>query len=107
MAKRNKPNRRPASRYLVAVDILSAALSRAEVPLTVASELVDIAYISLDKYIRKERNVRDEETAKRMIAVADVLNELVDLGHLPLAREINYRLRRPAILGLVQEHITK
>lgn len=107
MSRRKKPNRKPASRYLVAVDILSAALDRAEVPLTVASELLDVRYMSLDKYLRKERNVKDEATAKKMIAVADILNALVDLGHLPLPAEINNRLKRPATLAVVRDYMTQ
>lgn len=106
-ARRNKPTRRPATRFLVAVDILSAAIERAEVPLTVASELLGTPYITLDKVLRRERNVRDESSAKRMIAVADILNSLVDRGDLPLGKEINYRLRRQAVLGLVEQFITK
>lgn len=104
--KRNPPNRNPASRYLVAADILSAALERSEAPLTVASELADIPYIVLDKYLRKERNIKDEATAKRMVAVADVLNDMVDAGLLPVPADVNKRLRRPLIIGMVNEFIS-
>lgn len=107
MKRRNKPKRRPAHRFLPAAEILLAAVERAEVPMTVASELTGITYITLNKYLHKERNIKDEATAKRMIAAADILNELVDLGQLPINSDINMRLRRPVILGIVRDYIYK
>lgn len=103
--KRNKPNRRPASKHLTVIDNLLSAISESAVTKVVVSELVGIEYITLDKYLRKERNVNDVEVAKRMVVTTDLLNKMVAKGVLPIPDEVNSRLRTSVILEEIEKFI--
>lgn len=99
-------NRRAVSRYLAVLDELIEAKKRSNVTLTVIASMIDIEYIRLDKYMRKERNVSSEEIAKKMYATAKILNDLVDIGDLPLGDEINKRNRTEVALGVIENYLT-
>lgn len=105
--KRNKPNRRPASKHLTVIDNLLSAISESVVTKVVVSELVGIEYITLDKYLRKERNVNDDEVAKRMVVTTDLLNKMVAKGVLPIVDEVNSRLRTSVILEEIEKFISE
>lgn len=102
---RRKPNRRPASKHLTIIDNLIAAMNESGVNKVVLAELVGIEYVTLDKYLRKERNVNSEEVAKRMVVTTNLLNALVKKELLPIADEINSRLRTSVILEIIDEYI--
>lgn len=104
--KRNKPNRRPASKHLAVIDNLLNAISRSAVTKVVVAELVGIEYITLDKYLRKERNVNDDEIARRMVVTAALLNRMVAKGVLPIADEVNARLRTSVVLEEIEKFIS-
>ena len=104
--KRNKPNRRPASKHLTVIGNLLSAISESAVTKVVVSELIGIEYITLDKYLRKERNVNDDEVAKRMVVTTDLLNKMVAKGVLPIADEVNSRLRTSVILEEIEKFIS-
>ena len=104
--KRNKPNRRPASKHLTVIDNLLSAISESAVTKVVVAELVGIEYITLDKYLRKERNVNDDEVAKRMVVTTDLLNKMVAKGVLPIDDEVNSRLRTSVILEEIEKFIS-
>ena len=104
---KNKPvNRKPARKYLEVIDRLVKVVHESEVTKVVVAELVGIEYITLDKYLRKERNVNNVEIAKRMVATAQVLEELVKRGELPIPPETNARLRSSVVLEIIHNHIT-
>lgn len=100
-----KPNRRPASKHLIVIDNLLEAMARSDVNRVVIAELIGIEYITLDKYLRKERNVNDEEVAKRMVVTTELLNKLVHKGKLPIPDEVNSRLRSTVIFGVIEDFI--
>lgn len=104
--KRKKPNRRPASKHLTVIDNLLNAISRSAVTKVVVAELVGIEYITLDKYLRKERNVNNDEIARRMVVTADLLNRMVAKGALPIVDEVNARLRTSVVLEEIEKFIS-
>ena len=105
--QRNKPNRRPASKHLTVIDNLLNAIAESAVTKVVVAELVGVEYITLDKYLRKERNVNDDEVAKRMVVTTDLLNKLVAKGKLPIAAEVNSRLRSTVIFEVIEAFINR
>lgn len=108
MSKRKrKPNRRPASRYLSVIDDLLTAQQASGVTKVVIAELVGIEYITLDKYMRKERNVCEHEIAKRMVVATNLLNELVIKGKLPIPPETSHRLKSGVIMELISNYLTE
>lgn len=102
-----KPNRKPAHRHITVIDNLSSAISESGVTKVVVAQLVGIEYITLDKYLRKERNVNSEEIAKRMVVTTKLLNKMVAKGKLPIADEVNSRLRSSVILETIDKFISK
>ena len=103
--RRKKPNRKKATQYLDVIDALYAAEVEAGIPRTVTCELVGIEYITLDKYMRKERNVREEEIVRRMVVVTGLLTELIQAGKLPISPDVNLRMRRTVIFETIDAHI--
>lgn len=102
MAKKRRIN----TDYIHIVDDLISAAEISEVNVVVLAQLVGIAYITLDKYLRKERFVSDPTIAKRMVVVSNLLNELVKLDKLPILPEISSRLRSAVILEIIDEHLS-
>lgn len=84
---------------------LKKAAKAAKVSVVVLAQLVGIEYITLDKYLRKERSLRDDLIARRMMVTTDLLNELVAQGKLPVLPETNRRLRSGVILATVDQHL--
>lgn len=102
-----KYNHRPASRYLSVVDNLNNIMADAKVPVVVVKELVGVEYITMVKYLKKERNIGNEEVVKRMIVVTDLLRSMYKKGILPIPDETNARLRSAYILELVNKFLDK
>lgn len=100
-----RPNRRPASRHLGVIDALNAAMIESRVTRVVVADLVGIEYITLDKYLRKERNVLDDEIAKRMVATTELLNKLIAKELLPIPREVNARLRSGVVFDIINDYV--
>ena len=103
MTKKRKIN----TTYVYVVDNLITAADNSDVTVVVLAQLVGIEYITLDKYLRKERFVSDEQIAKRMVVTTNLLNELVSLGKLPVPPEISNRLKSGVILELIDNHLTQ
>lgn len=97
--------RRINTKYIHIIDGLKEAARKSEVNTVVLTELVGITYITMDKYLRKERFVNDEVIAKRMVVATQLLNELVDLGKLPIPPETSSRLRSGVIMDVINTHI--
>lgn len=104
---KRKPNRNPASKHISVVNTLNAAMNRSRVNRVVVSELVGVPYIVMDKYLRKERNINDEEVARRMLVTAQLLNKMTAKGILPIEEEINMRLRTAVILEAIEQFINE
>lgn len=106
MAKRTAPyNRRPANRHQIVVSRLQTAIDVSGVPLTAVQSLLGVSYISLHKYLSRERNVTSDALAKKMLAVATLLNDMVMHGVLPIPDEVNYRQRKTVVLELVNNYV--
>ena len=105
--KRKPPNRRPASRYIVVIDDLLLAQQVSGATKVVLAELIGIEYTTLDKYLKKERNVCEHEIAKRMVVTTNLLNELVDKGKLPIPPETSHRLKSGVIMELINDYLTQ
>lgn len=102
---REKYNRASAHKHISTIDNLQAAILASGVTKVVVAELVGIEYVTLDKYLRKERNVRDEEVVKRMVVATNLLNDMVAAGLLPIAVEINARLRTSVALEEIDKFV--
>ena len=101
MTKKRKINRA----YIHIVDALLLAANTSEVTVVVLAQLIGIEYITLDKYLRKERFVSDPTIAKRMVVTTNLLNELVDKGKLPVPPETSNRLKSGVILEIIDHHL--
>ena len=101
MTKKRKINRA----YIHIVDALLLAANTSEVTVVVLAQLIGIEYITLDKYLRKERFVSDPTIEKRIVIVTNLLNELVDLNKLPIPPEISNRLKSGVILEIIDHHL--
>lgn len=101
MTKKRKIN----TTYIHIVDDLLLATDTSEVTVVVLAQLIGIEYITLDKYLRKERFVSDPTIAKRMVVVTNLLNELVDLNKLPIPPETSNRLKSGVILEIIDQHL--
>lgn len=101
MTKKRKIN----TTYIHIVDDLLLATDTSEVTVVVLAQLIGIEYITLDKYLRKERFVSDPTIAKRMVIVTNLLNELVDLNKLPIPPETSNRLKSGVILEIIDQHL--
>ena len=97
--------RKPATRYISVIDNLLEAQQNSQVTKVVIAELVGIEYITLDKYLHKERNVCEHEIAKRMVVATNLLNTLVKKKILPIPPETSNRLKSSVILGLIDEYL--
>lgn len=102
MGKKRKIN----TTYIHIVDDLLLAADTSEVTPAVLAQLIGIEYITLYKYLRKERFVSDPMIAKRMVIVTNLLNELVDLNKLPIPPETSYHLKGGVILEIIDQHLT-
>lgn len=96
--------RKSATRYTRVIDELLDAKKRSGVTTVVVAELMDIAYITLDKYLRKERNIGERKIAERMVAVTGLLNTLTKKKRLPIPKEINKRRRSDVALEIIDEY---
>lgn len=105
--KRKPPNRRPASRYIVVIDDLLLAQQVSGATKVVLAELIGIEYTTLDKYLKKERNVCEHEIAKRMVVTTNLLNELAGKGKLPVPPETSHRLKSGVIMELINDYLTQ
>lgn len=105
--KRKPPNRRPASRYIVVIDDLLLAQQVSGATKVVLAELIGIEYTTLDKYLKKERNVCEHEIAKRMVVTTNLLNEIVDKGKLPVPPETSHRLKSGVVMELINDYLTQ
>lgn len=105
--KRKPPNRRPASRYIVVIDDLLLAQQVSGATKVVLAELIGIEYTTLDKYLKKERNVCEHEIAKRMVVTTNLLNELTAKGKLPVPPETSHRLKSGVIMELINDYLTQ
>lgn len=105
--KRKRPNRRPASRYIAVIDNLLLAQEACGATKVVLSELIGIEYTTLDKYLKKERNVCEPKIAKRMVVATNLLNELVDKGKLPVPPETSHRLKSGVIMEIIDNYLTQ
>ena len=101
MTKKRKIN----TTYIHIVDDLLLATDTSGVTVVVLAQLIGIEYITLDKYLRKERFVGDPTIAKRMVIVTNLLNELVGLNKLPIPPEISNRLKSGVILEIIDQHL--
>lgn len=101
MTKKRKIN----TTYIHIVDDLLLAAATSEVTVVVLAQLIGIEYITLDKYLRKERFISDLTIAKRMVIVTNLLNELVDLNKLPIPPETSNRLKSGVILEIIDQHL--
>ena len=97
--------RKPATRYIKVIDNLLEAQKNSQVTKVVIAELVGIEYITLDKYLRKERNICEHEIAKRMVVATDLLNTLVKKKILPIPPETSRRLKSSVILGAIDTYL--
>lgn len=97
--------RRINANYIHIVDDLILATETSEVTVVVLAQLIGIEYITLDKYLRKERFVSDPTVAKRMVIVTNLLNDLIDSGKLPIPPETSYRLKSAVILEIIDQHL--
>lgn len=102
MAKKRKIN----TTYIPIIDDLITATENSNVTVVVLAELIGIEYITLDKYLRKERFVSDEQIAKRMVVTTNILNKLVSLGKLPIPPETSIRLKSGVILEIIDDYLT-
>lgn len=103
---RKKQNRKQASRYIPVIDNLLEVIDKSKVTKVVVASLVDVEYVTLDKYLRKERNINNEDVVKRMIVTTDLLNNMVAKGILPIPNEINSHLRSSVIFELIDDFIS-
>lgn len=101
MAKKRRIN----TDYIHIVDDLILATETSEVTVVVLAQLIGIEYITLDKYLRKERFVSNPNVAKRMVVVTNLLNELVGLGKLPIPPETSSRLKSGVILEIIDQYL--
>lgn len=101
---KKKPTRRPASKHLKVIDNLNATIYETRVTVATVAELVGIKYVTLDKYLKKERNV-NEEVAKRMIVATNLLNKMLLKGILPIPDEINRRYRTAVALERINNFL--
>ena len=105
MTKTKTKKRRINTDYIHVVDDLVQSTSRSGVTVVVLAQLIGSEYITLDKYLRKERFVSDPTIAKRMVVVTNLLNELVDLNKLPIPPETSNRLKSGVILDIIDQHL--
>ena len=96
-----------AMKYRTVIDDLHHAMNRADIRRPVVCKLANIPYITLDKYLRYERSIRNPNIAKRLVLITRVLNTLVDKGALPVPPEMSYHLRSDRVLEIVSEHLNK
>lgn len=101
MAKKHRIN----TTYIYIVDDLISATEASSVTVVVLAQLIGISYVTLDKYLRKERFVSDHNIAKRMVVTTNLLNELVSLGKLPIPPETSNRLKSGVILEIIDHHL--
>nr|DAQ08798.1 MAG TPA: hypothetical protein [Caudoviricetes sp.] len=94
-------------KYQTVIDDLHHAMNRADIRRPVVCKLANIPYITLDKYLRYERSIRNPNIAKRLVLITRVLNTLVDKGALPVPPEMSYHLRSDRVLEIVSEHLNK
>lgn len=90
---------------MTVIDGLIAAQQVSQVTKVVIANLVGIQYITLDKYLRKERNVSEHEIAKRMVATTHLLNELVKKKILPIPPETSNRLKSGVVMELIDDYL--
>lgn len=103
----NKKKRKINTKYISIVDRLLEASKVSDVTKVVLAELIGIEYITLDKYLRKERFVSDELVAKRMVVTTNLLNELVAKGELPVAMEVSKKLKSGVIMEVIDTYLSK
>lgn len=103
----NKKKRKINTKYIGIVDKLIEASKVSDVTKVVLAELIGIEYITLDKYLRKERFVSDELVAKRMVVTTNLLNELVAKGELPVAAEVSKKLKSGVIMEVIDTYLSK
>lgn len=103
--QKRQPNRRPASRHIQVIDNLLAVIERSAVTRVTVAQLIGVHYITLDKYLRKERNVKDLEIVRRMVATTELLNEMVDASKLPISQDVNPRLRTTIMLETIDQYV--
>lgn len=96
-----------ATRYISVIDDLIVAQKKSKVTKVVIAELIGIEYITLDKYLRKERNITEPEIAKRMVVTTDLLNTLVKKKLLPIPPETSNRLKSGVVLDIIHEYLSK
>lgn len=89
--------------YALIVQDLARAVEEAKVTKTVVAELMDVPYITLDKWLRGERGVNHEVTARQMESVTKLLDAMVASGNLPIPKEVNKRLRSQVIMKEIRQ----
>ena len=92
-------------RYQTVIDDLLVAMRDSDVKRPVVAKLAGIPYVTLDKYLRRERVISSPSIAARLVVIAEVLGQLVKDGQLPIPEEIHYRLRSPMAMEIISTHI--
>lgn len=91
--------------YSPVIDELVAIANECDVTNVSLAELVGIGYITLSKYVTKERYVSDEIIARRMVVTTNLLKEMFEQGLLPIPPEVSYRLKTAVILETVDTYL--
>lgn len=100
-----KKTRASAKNYLNIIDDLNSVLSQSEITKVALAKMIGIEYVTLDKYLRKERNIKNKEVVKRMVVVIDILKSMLAVDILPLPSVINARDRTRVVLLKVDEFL--
>lgn len=91
--------------YSPIIDELVAIANECDVTNVALAELVGIGYITMSKYLTKERYVSDEIIARRMVVTTNLLKEMLEQGLLPIPPEVSYRLKTAVILETVDTYL--
>lgn len=94
-------------RYQTVIDDLLVAMRDSDVKRPVVSTLAGIPYITLDKYLRKERSISTPSIAQRLVVITDVLTRLVKEGQLPIPEEVSYNQRSATAMEIISSHLTR
>lgn len=87
------------------IDELNRLIKQGNITKASIAKLMELEYITLAKYLSKERNIRNDKTAKKMVVIVRILRELIDNGSLPVPTEVNARHRTTVALDTISSHI--